>query len=86
MKGEKYLLKGQISVELGSADGGYELPNNIIVDILNSEGNLFDGTAAILVSHEDDQTGSALFEYSVWANLGEKLTFVPRDPRYTNHL
>lgn len=81
LKGEKYLLKGQISVELGSADGGYELPNNIIVDILNSEGNLFDGTAAILVSHEDDQTGSALFEYSVWANLGEKLTFVPRDPR-----
>ncbi|KAB5569531.1 hypothetical protein DKX38_003324 [Salix brachista] len=81
LKGEKYLLKGQIRVELGSADGGYELPNNIIVDILNSEGNLFDGTAASLVSHEDDQTGSALFEYSVWANLGEKLTFVPRDPR-----
>ncbi|KAF9688176.1 hypothetical protein SADUNF_Sadunf02G0169900 [Salix dunnii] len=81
LKGEKYLLKGQISVELGSADGGYKLPNNIIVDILNSEGNLFDGTAASLVSHEDDQTGSALFEYSVWANLGEKLTFVPRDPR-----
>ncbi|KAJ6390371.1 hypothetical protein OIU77_024562 [Salix suchowensis] len=41
LKGEKYLLKGQIH----------------------------------------DQTGSALFEYSVWANLGEKLTFVPRDPR-----
>ncbi|KAJ6686724.1 NODAL MODULATOR 1-RELATED, partial [Salix purpurea] len=81
LKGEKYLLKGQIRVELGSADGEYELPNNIIVDILNSEGNLFDGTAASLVSHEDDQTGSALFEYSVWANLGEKLTFVPRDPR-----
>ncbi|CAK7348450.1 unnamed protein product [Dovyalis caffra] len=81
LKGEKYLLKGQISIELSLADDGYELPNHIIVDILNSEGNLFDGTTASLLSHGIDQTGSALYEYSVWANLGEKLTFVPRDPR-----
>lgn len=81
MRGEKYLLKGQIKVESSSADDAFELPNNIIVDILNSAGSVVDGTTANLSSSGSDQTTTGLYEYSVWANLGEKLIFGPRDSR-----
>ncbi|KAJ9187887.1 hypothetical protein P3X46_003301 [Hevea brasiliensis] len=81
LRGEKYLLKGQIKVKLSSADGAFELPNNIIVDILNSAGSVIDATSANLASSGSDQTSTGLYEYSVWANLGQKLTFVPRDTR-----
>lgn len=58
------------------------MPENIIVDIQNGGAGVTDTTKAILPSHGKDQTQTATFEYSVWANLGEKLTFIPRDPRY----
>ncbi|XP_034210549.1 nodal modulator 1 isoform X2 [Prunus dulcis] len=80
LKGQKYLLKGQISVASSSFDGVNELPENFIVDILSSGGSIIDGTTARLTSSENDQS-AAVYEYSVWANLGEKLTFVPRDSR-----
>lgn len=54
---------------------------NIIVDILNGEGSLINRTTAELASSANDQT-SAVYEYSVWASLGEKLFFLPWDPRY----
>ncbi|KAL0457667.1 UNVERIFIED_CONTAM: Nodal modulator 1 [Sesamum latifolium] len=76
LKGQKYLLKGQINVE------SYEdLPESISLDILNNQETLVDGTIARLVSTEIDQSRTAVYEYSVWANLGEKLVFVPRDSR-----
>lgn len=80
LKGQKYLLKGQISVASSSFDGFNELPENFIVDILSSGGSIIDGTTARLTSSENDQS-AAVYEYSVWANLEEKLTFVPRDSR-----
>ncbi|KAF2325064.1 hypothetical protein GH714_022546 [Hevea brasiliensis] len=54
-RGEKYLLKGQIKVKLSSADGAFELPNNIIVDIINSAGSVIDATSANLASSGSDQ-------------------------------
>ncbi|XP_050236465.1 uncharacterized protein LOC126686455 [Mercurialis annua] len=81
LRGEKYLLEGKIKVELKSADSLHEPPNSLAVDILNSDGNVVDGTTADLASSAIDQTSTALYEYSVWVNLGEKLTFVPRDSR-----
>lgn len=48
--------------------------------MLNSEGGVVDSTTA--VSGGDDQTSTALYEYSVWANSEQKFTFVPRDSRY----
>ncbi|BFG23849.1 hypothetical protein CerSpe_101230 [Prunus speciosa] len=80
LKGQKYLLKGQISVASSSFDGVNELPENFIVDILSSGGSIIDGTTARLTSSENDQS-AAVYEYSVWANLGEKLTFIPQDSR-----
>ncbi|XP_031274126.1 nodal modulator 1 [Pistacia vera] len=81
LKGEKYQLKGQISVESTSTDGGCVLPENVIVNIFNSDVILVDKTTAVLTSNANDQTSNVVYEYSVWANLGEKLTFVPLDPR-----
>lgn len=46
------------------------------MDILNKEGSIVDTATSGLIS------SGAQYEYSVWANLGEKLVFVPRDPRY----
>ncbi|KAK4407883.1 hypothetical protein Sango_0369300 [Sesamum angolense] len=76
LKGQKYLLKGHINVESNE-----NLPESISLDILNNEETLVDGTIARLVSTEIDQSRTAVYEYSVWANLGEKLVFVPRDSR-----
>lgn len=81
LKGEKYLLIGEIKVVSSSSDGMSELPENLIVDILNSEGSLIDSTTSRLASGGNDQTSGAVYEYSTWVNLGEKLIFVPRDPR-----
>ncbi|XP_017985129.1 PREDICTED: nodal modulator 1 isoform X2 [Theobroma cacao] len=78
LKGEKYLLRGQINVNSSSSD---ELPVSIVLDILNGEGMVMHSTNANLASSVNDQIRTAVYEYSVWANLGEKLTFLPRDPR-----
>ncbi|KAF3436558.1 hypothetical protein FNV43_RR23650 [Rhamnella rubrinervis] len=84
LKGEKYLLKGQINVGSSSFDGASGLPENFVVDILNSGGSFLDSTTSRLTSEANDQTNVAVYEYSVWANLGEELVFVPRDTRNNN--
>lgn len=80
LKGEKYLLKGLINIESSTLDGGYEVPESIAVDILTG-GYVVDGTTAKLSSNDNDQTRVSTYEFSVWANHGDKLTFVPRDSR-----
>ncbi|KAD3338151.1 hypothetical protein E3N88_33672 [Mikania micrantha] len=84
LKGEKYLLQGEIKVELTSQSGVNQLPKNLVVDILNDEGKVIDGTTAKFVGNENEQSHTALYEYKVWANPGEKLTFAPRDIRDNN--
>ncbi|KAL3649360.1 hypothetical protein CASFOL_005763 [Castilleja foliolosa] len=76
LKGDKYLLKGQINVESKE-----NFPENIPLDILDNQETLVDGTVARLVSAEVEQSGVAVYEYSFWATIGEKLIFVPRDSR-----
>jgi len=58
------------------------LPKKIVVDIYHDGAGVGDNAMAILKSHGKDETNTSVFEYSVWANPGEKLTFVPRDSRY----
>ncbi|KAL3531546.1 hypothetical protein ACH5RR_010868 [Cinchona calisaya] len=81
LKGEKYLLKGRVHVESNSLGGVLKLPEKVVIDILNNEGALVDSTTARYVLDEDDQSTKAVYEYSIWANPGEKLTFVPQDSR-----
>ncbi|KAF8394679.1 hypothetical protein HHK36_020896 [Tetracentron sinense] len=83
LKGEKYLLRGQIHVVSSLHHNVYDVPEIIIVDILNSDGAFIDASTARVISNGNDQTGAAVYDYSVWANLGEKLTFVPWDSRNT---
>ncbi|KAK3194298.1 hypothetical protein Dsin_025608 [Dipteronia sinensis] len=82
LKGEKYLLKGQINVESSSPDGVYKLPEDFIVDIF-SEGTVISRTTARLASSANEQTSNSLYEYSTWVNLGDKLSLVPWDARNT---
>ncbi|KAI7745608.1 hypothetical protein M8C21_033454 [Ambrosia artemisiifolia] len=81
LKGEKYLLQGEVKVDLTSQNGVGQLPKNLVVDILNDEGTVIDGTTAKLIVNEKEQSNTGLYEYKVWANPGEKLTFAPRDIR-----
>lgn len=78
LKGEKYLLKGQINFVSESV----QLPDNILVDIVGSNGNVIDSTTAKRTPNVDGQKTSATFEYTVWANVGDKITFIPRDSRF----
>ncbi|KAG6575758.1 Nodal modulator 1, partial [Cucurbita argyrosperma subsp. sororia] len=80
LRGEKYLLKGQINVDPVSL-GAYELPESILLNIVGSGGSVIDNTEAKLTSDVKDQLNSALYEYSVWASFGEEITFVPVDTR-----
>ncbi|XP_027099594.2 uncharacterized protein [Coffea arabica] len=80
LKGEKYLLKGRIHVDTSSS-GLLKLPENLVIDVLNNEGAFIDSTTARFVPDQDDQSINAVYEYMIWANPGEKLTFVPKDSR-----
>ncbi|KAL6976666.1 hypothetical protein U1Q18_025453 [Sarracenia purpurea var. burkii] len=55
LRGEKYLLKGQIHVNSSLLSGVDELPENMLVNIVNNEGILLEGTTARLVTTGDDQ-------------------------------
>lgn len=81
LKGEKYLVKGQIRVELTSQNGVHQLPENLLVDVLNNKGTVIDGSSARLVVTGNKKLDTAFYEFQVWANPGEILTFVPRDIR-----
>ncbi|KAF5745936.1 putative carboxypeptidase regulatory region-containingprotein [Tripterygium wilfordii] len=81
LKGEKYLVNGQISIEPSLVNGLYELHQSIIVDILNSQNSFIGSTGVMLASDGGHQSGNVVYEYSTWANLGEKMTFVPKDSR-----
>ncbi|KAK6937266.1 hypothetical protein RJ641_030774, partial [Dillenia turbinata] len=58
LKGEKYLLKGKILADLSSERDGDELPEDIIVDVLNSEGTMLSGTTARCIPGGDEQKSS----------------------------
>ncbi|KAI3526880.1 hypothetical protein L1887_06146 [Cichorium endivia] len=77
LKGDKYLVKGQIRVQ----NGVHQIPENLLVDILNDKGTVIDGSSARFVVTGSEQSDSVLYEFQVWANPGDILTFVPQDIR-----
>lgn len=81
LKGEKYLVQGQIKVELSSDNGIDQLPESLSVSVLDDERTVIDSSSASLVVTGNQQSNTAVYEYKVWANPGEKLTFVPQDMR-----
>ncbi|PIA38035.1 hypothetical protein AQUCO_02900110v1 [Aquilegia coerulea] len=81
LKADKYLLEGKIHVEASLHANVNELSESIIVDAITSDGEVIDASPARLVPHANDITTSIVFNYSIWANLGDELTLVPRDLR-----
>lgn len=77
LKGEKYLLKGQIIVDSSAV----QLPKDFVVDIINDDIGAIDSTTATLLATGDGDRTAATYEYSMWAKVGDKITFVPRDFR-----
>ncbi|KAL0848642.1 hypothetical protein Bca101_021889 [Brassica carinata] len=76
LRAEKYLIKGLINVESSSTEIESELPESFIVDMQDEEGRVINSISAKLASD-----GRGVYEYYTWANLGEKISFVPRDSR-----
>lgn len=81
LKGESYLLKGHVHVESSSFSSVEGLPENIPLDILDSDGSVVDGLLARRVPYGVDQSSAAIYEFSMWASPGGKFTFIPRDAR-----
>ncbi|GAB4830590.1 hypothetical protein Ancab_020356 [Ancistrocladus abbreviatus] len=80
LKGEKYLLKGDIKVDSSSLNG-HEVPDMIVLDLLDSDSGSSDVTTARLLTGQNNEASSVVYEYTIWASIGKKITFVPRDTR-----
>lgn len=82
LKGDKYLLKGEIHIDPASQMEGRELLDNILVDILDRDHRIVGQDIARVILDDNDVTSGAVYKYSYWANLGDELIFVPQDLRY----
>ncbi|KAJ3676057.1 hypothetical protein LUZ60_003469 [Juncus effusus] len=72
VRAEKYLVTGEVQLELDSDS------EEINVDVLNSkDGSLIETIMAKFVSKKGDKI--SVYEYSIWASLGDSLVFVPKD-------
>uniref|UniRef100_A0A1D1Y1N7 Nodal modulator 1 n=1 Tax=Anthurium amnicola TaxID=1678845 RepID=A0A1D1Y1N7_9ARAE len=81
LTGTKYLLRGEIHVITSLDLDGLKLSEHIVVDVLNKGRDLIDNIQTKYLSFESGETDKAVLEYSIWADLGEELIFVPRDSR-----
>ncbi|XP_038980298.1 nodal modulator 1 [Phoenix dactylifera] len=81
LTGKKYLLKGEIHMDLALNPDAVDLSEHIVVDILNRDGVFLDTISTKFASDINDQRTVAVYEYSIWSDLGEEFIFVPRDSR-----
>uniref|UniRef100_A0A7N0VIJ7 Carbohydrate-binding-like fold protein n=1 Tax=Kalanchoe fedtschenkoi TaxID=63787 RepID=A0A7N0VIJ7_KALFE len=77
---EKYRVQGEIHIDSSSFNNVFELPETILVDILNEGGAIVESTEAKPVPNERDQITS-VYAYSFWSDPGKKYVIVPRDSR-----
>lgn len=80
LTGAKYLLRGEIHVTSMDHDV-FKLSKDMLVDVLNKNHDTIDRIQANYLATASDEIDKYVFEYSVWANLGEELIFVPRHTR-----
>ncbi|KAI4319166.1 hypothetical protein MLD38_032798 [Melastoma candidum] len=77
IKGEKYLLKGHINVDIGD----FKPPEEIAVEIMDSTGKVIHTAIGKPKASVDEQASSSTYEYSLWANVGDELKLAPQDAR-----
>ncbi|ONK63217.1 uncharacterized protein A4U43_C07F12600 [Asparagus officinalis] len=75
LTGKKYLLRGLIHVDSSLLQGSYE---SITVDIFKGDNVHVDTIRTKYAPDETEQSGIAVIEYTMWADLGEDLVVVPR--------
>lgn len=75
---KKYLVKGEIHADIGSVEEDID-SNDIVVDVLKSDGSFIEKIPTTAVRGKTDQNGFTAFEYSIWADLGEEFMFAPHD-------
>lgn len=69
-------------MDLALNQDAVDLSEHIVVDMFNRDGVFLDTISTKFASDRNDQRTVAVFEYSIWSDLGEELIFVPRDSRY----
>ncbi|KAG8045309.1 hypothetical protein GUJ93_ZPchr0008g12534 [Zizania palustris] len=75
---KKYLVRGELHVELGSLQE-VDLSEDIVVDVFKSDGSFIKKISATPVVGKSYENDINAFEYSIWADLREDFIFVPRD-------
>jgi len=75
----KYLVRGEIHVDISSPLEEIDLLEDIVVDAFKSGESSVDKISTIPVLGKSHQNGITAFEYSTWTDLGEDLIFFPRD-------
>lgn len=77
--GRKFLLSGKIMIE-GSMDiDDEQLADSVVVLVWRDDGSFADSNNRLMPATDTD--GSRFLEYSHWAEMGERLTFILRDVR-----
>uniref|UniRef100_A0A0E0JHI4 Carbohydrate-binding-like fold n=1 Tax=Oryza punctata TaxID=4537 RepID=A0A0E0JHI4_ORYPU len=76
---KKYLVRGELHVEIGSLQEEIDLSEDIGVDAFKSDGSFIEKISTTPVLGKSYQNGISAFEYSIWADFGEDFIFVPRD-------
>lgn len=76
--GTKYLLKGSIHMDSSLLE---DLSETIVVDIYDKSNVNIESINAYFVTSIVNQSGTSVYEYAMWADLGEEYTFVPRHSR-----
>ncbi|KAM0833417.1 hypothetical protein ACQ4PT_064262 [Festuca glaucescens] len=76
----KYLVRGEIHVDISSPLEEIDLSEDIVVDAFKSDDeSSIEKISAIPVLRKSHQNGITAFEYSTWTDLGENFIFVPHD-------
>ncbi|WOL10268.1 nodal modulator 1 [Canna indica] len=80
LTGKKYLLKGEIHIDSNMVQDAVDLSEHIYVDVFKGDGTS-DSISTMFSSDKSGERSMAVYEYSIWSNLGEELIFSPRDTR-----
>lgn len=78
LTGMKYLVKGLIHIDSSLLRDSFDISKSITINILDQSNAHIDTVNARSVSDEIDQSGTAVFEYSIWSHLGAEFSIVPQ--------
>ncbi|URD77743.1 nodal modulator [Musa troglodytarum] len=78
LTGKKYLLKGEIHIDSDLVQDAVDLSEHIVLDVFDRDGTS-DTVSTRFSADKSCQRNIAVYEYSIWSDLGEDIIFSPRD-------